>query len=50
VLLGVGAGASIPGALIGACLTGRLSETQLVRAIGVVLLIAGIAAALQALL
>jgi len=49
LLLGVGAGASIPGALIGARLTGRLSEPQLVRAIGVVLLIAGAAAAEQAL-
>jgi len=45
----VGSGASIPGALIGARLTGRLSEDQLVKAIGVVLLIAGAAAAAQAL-
>jgi len=49
-LLAVGAAASVPGALLGARLTGRLSETQLVRAIGVVLLVAGAAAALQALL
>ena len=48
VLLAVGAGASIPGALVGARLTGRLSEPQLVRAIGVVLLVAGVAAAVQA--
>jgi hypothetical protein len=45
----VGSAASIPGALIGARLTGRLSEDQLVKAIGVVLLIAGAAAAAQAL-
>lgn len=47
-LLGVGAGASIPGALLGSRLTGRLSERQLVRAIAVVLLIAGAAVAVQA--
>jgi uncharacterized membrane protein YfcA len=45
----VGSAASIPGALLGARVTGRLSEAQLVRAIAVVLLVAGIAAALQAL-
>jgi uncharacterized membrane protein YfcA len=45
----VGSAASIPGALIGARLTGRLSEAQLLKAIGVVLLIAGAAAAAQAL-
>lgn len=45
----VGAAASIPGALLGARLTGRLSEEQLVRAIGVVLVVAGAAAAVQAL-
>ena len=49
-LLLVGAAASIPGALLGARLTGRLSEPQLVRAIGVVLVAAGLAAAVQALL
>jgi uncharacterized membrane protein YfcA len=49
-LLAVGAAASVPGALLGARLTGRMSETQLVRAIGVALLVAGTAAALQALL
>ncbi len=47
-LLAVGAGASVPGALLGARLTGRLSERQLVRGIGIALLIAGIAAAVQA--
>jgi uncharacterized membrane protein YfcA len=45
----VGSAASIPGALLGARLTGRLSEEQLVRAIGIVLVIAGMAAAVQAL-
>jgi uncharacterized membrane protein YfcA len=45
----VGSAASIPGALLGARLTGRLSEDQLVKAIGVVLLVAGAAAAAQAL-
>ena len=48
-LILVGSGASIPGALIGARLTGRLSEEQLIRAIAVVLLVAGAAAAAQAL-
>jgi hypothetical protein len=47
-LLAVGAGASVPGALFGARLTGRLSERQLVRGIGIALLIAGVAAAVQA--
>ena len=47
-LLLVGAVASIPGALLGARLTGRLSEEQLVRAIGAVLVVAGAAAAVQA--
>ena len=47
-LLAVGAGASVPGALLGARLTGRLCERQLVRGIGIALLIAGIAAAVQA--
>jgi len=36
----VGGAASIPGALLGSRLTGRLSERQLLRAIGIVLLIA----------
>ena len=48
-LIAVGGAASIPGALIGARLTGRLSERQLIRAIAIVLLIAGGAAAVQAL-
>ncbi len=50
VLLAVGAGASVPGALLGARLTGRLSEAQLIRAIALVLVIAAVAAALQAFL
>jgi uncharacterized membrane protein YfcA len=36
----VGAAASMPGALLGSRLTGRLSEPQLIRAIAVVLLVA----------
>jgi uncharacterized membrane protein YfcA len=40
-LLGVGAAASVPGALLGSRLTGRLDERQLLRAVGVVLLVAG---------
>ena len=36
----VGGAASIPGALLGSRLTGRLSDRDLVRAIGVVLLVA----------
>jgi len=47
-VLGVGAAASVPGALIGARLTGRLSEAQLLRAIGAVLVVAGIATLAQA--
>ena len=43
-LLALGAAASVPGALLGARLTGRLSERQLVRAIGAALLVAGAAA------
>lgn len=49
-LLGLGSAASVPGALIGARLTGRLSEAQLIRAIGAVLIVAGVATLLQALL
>ena len=40
-LLGVGAAASVPGALIGARYTGRLSTGALLRAIGVILVISG---------
>jgi uncharacterized membrane protein YfcA len=47
-VLGVGAAASIPGALLGARLTGRLSEQQLLRGIGAILVVAGTATTLQA--
>lgn len=47
--LGAGAAASVPGALLGARLTGRMSERQLLRAIGAVLVVAGVATAAQAL-
>ena len=47
-LLAVGGAASIPGALVGARLTGRLDEATLLRAIGVVLLCAGAATLAQA--
>jgi uncharacterized protein len=41
MLLAVGAGSSVPGSILGARLTGRLDERQLLRAVGIVLLIAG---------
>jgi uncharacterized membrane protein YfcA len=44
----VGGAASIPGALLGSRLTGRLSDVDLVRAIGVVLLVAAAACVAQA--
>jgi uncharacterized membrane protein YfcA len=47
-LIAVGGGASIPAALIGARLTGRLSGPALIRAIGCVLLVAAAGAAIQA--
>jgi uncharacterized protein len=47
-LLLVGSAASVPGAVIGSRLTGRLSEAQLLRAIGAILIVAGVATALQA--
>jgi uncharacterized membrane protein YfcA len=49
-LLAVGAAASIPGAILGARLTGRLPEEQLRRAIAAVLVVAGAAALLEAFL
>jgi uncharacterized membrane protein YfcA len=49
-LLAVGAAASVPGAVLGARLTGRLSEVALVRAIAAALIVAGVAAAVQALI
>lgn len=48
-VLAICAAASIPGALVGARLTGRLSERALLRAIGVVLVAAGATTILQAL-
>ena len=48
-LLAVGAAASIPGALVGSRLTGRLSQAQLVRALAAVLLVAAVSLAVQAL-
>ena len=48
-LLVVGAATSVPGAILGARLTGRLDERQLLRAIGLVLLVAGSAMILQGL-
>jgi uncharacterized protein len=47
--LAIGSAASIPGALLGARLTGRLSERQLLQGIGAMLVVAGTATALQAL-
>jgi uncharacterized protein len=49
-LLLVGSAASIPGAILGARLTGRLPEAQLRRAIAAVLVVAGAAALLEAFL
>jgi uncharacterized protein len=49
-LLLVGSVASIPGALVGSRLTGRLSEPQLLTAIGVVLVVVGAATFAQAFL
>jgi uncharacterized membrane protein YfcA len=47
-LLVVGSAASVPGALVGARLTGMLDEAQLLRAVGCVLLVAGAAVLVQA--
>ena len=48
-LLGVGAAASVPGALLGSRLTGRLPEHRLKQTIAGVLVVAGIAMFVQAL-
>lgn len=40
-LLGIGGAASVPGALLGARLTGRLSERRLLQAVGCILVVAG---------
>ena len=49
-LLALGSAASIPGALLGSRLTGRLSERALLQAIGAMLIVAGGAMLLQAAL
>jgi uncharacterized protein len=46
----VGGAASIPGALLGSRLTGRLSDRELVRAIGIVLLVAAAGCVAQAVI
>jgi len=48
-VLAVGAAASIPGALLGSRLTGRLSDEALMRAIGVILVVAGASMVIKAL-
>ena len=48
-LLALGAAASIPGALLGARLTGRLDERLLLKVVGAILLVAGTAAIVQGL-
>ena len=48
-LLAIGAAASIPGALLGARLTGRLSERALLKAVGCILVVAGCVTFAQAL-
>jgi uncharacterized membrane protein YfcA len=48
-LLGIGAAASVPGALLGARLTGRLSEARLKQAIAAILVVAGSSLVVQAL-
>jgi uncharacterized membrane protein YfcA len=47
-LLALGSAASIPGAVIGSRLTGRLSTDQLLRAIGALLVVAGTGILIQA--
>jgi len=49
-LFAIGGGASVPGALLGARLTGRLAERRLLQTVGAILLVAGTAAILQGLL
>ena len=48
-VLAVGAAASIPGALLGSRLTGRLSDEALLRAVGYILLVAAAAMVADAL-
>jgi uncharacterized membrane protein YfcA len=47
-LLAIGAAASVPGALLGSRLTGKLSEAALLKAIGAMLVVAGTAMLVQA--
>jgi uncharacterized membrane protein YfcA len=47
-LLAVGAAASIPGAVLGARLTGRLSDERLIEVIAVILIVAAVAMVVQA--
>jgi uncharacterized membrane protein YfcA len=47
-LLAIGAGASIPGALLGSRLTGRLSERRLLQAVGCILVVAGAVTLIEA--
>jgi uncharacterized protein len=49
-LLAVGSAASVPGALLGTMLTGRLPEAQLKRAIAAILVVAGVSLLVQAAL
>jgi uncharacterized membrane protein YfcA len=49
-LMVIGSLASIPGGILGSRMTGRLSERQLLRAIGVALLIVGVVTAVRGLL
>ena len=46
-LLAVGAATSVPGAILGGRFTGRLDERQLLRAVGLVLIVAGAATIVQ---
>lgn len=48
-LLAIGAAASAPGALLGARLTGRLSERRLLQAVGCILVVAGAVTLIEAL-
>lgn len=48
-LLAIGAAASVPGALLGARLTGRLSERHLLRTVGAILVVAGSVTLIQAI-
>jgi uncharacterized protein len=47
-LLAVGGAASVPGALVGTRLTGRLSEVRLKQVVAAILVVAGIALLVQA--